>query len=125
MAVTRKAEIRKQILEKERALIEKRADHLVAIFSAVEQIDDLSVQGASAIDELQEMGLSLTDIEESTGVSVRRLNGLRRRASVVRNETSDNDDDEDLGDRNGDSESGVHAQSEGDGLDHPYSDADQ
>lgn len=67
------------------ARVNQQAGHLAALANHVDSIADAKVGAAKEIEELKQLGLTLTDIEETTSISVYRLSTFTREARQYAN----------------------------------------
>lgn len=68
-----------QMKAKLNARLDQQASHLAALANYVDSIAEAKVSAAKEIEELKQLGLSLAEIEEATGISSYRLRSFTRR----------------------------------------------
>lgn len=84
------------------ARVNQQADHLAALDNHVKSIAEAKLGAAEEIEELKLLGLTLTDIEDATDISVHRLSTFTRQARKFSESTEDDgalddSDEDDLG----------------------------
>lgn len=99
-----KSDIRKRLLEQERARMEARVDMMSTIVAAIADIDDLTLKASAAIGDLQDLGVTHADIELATGISSSRIAKIRREAAALDHDDSDNEDNSQSPDADNDQE---------------------
>lgn len=80
-----------QMKAKLNARVDQQAGHLAALVNHVDSISEAKVSAAKEIEELKQLGLTLAEIEEATGISSHRLRAFTRRGRELIEETDNGD----------------------------------
>lgn len=65
-------------LEAQRKKVKRQEDHLTALFTHLDGIDQARLQAGEQVTHLRELGLTLSELSELTGEPVNRLSWLSR-----------------------------------------------
>ena len=81
-------------LETQRKKVKLQEDHLTALFTHLDGIDQARLQAGEQVTHLRELGLTLSELAELTGEPVNRLSWLSRLGAEDDDDAADTDEAE-------------------------------